>query len=333
MDVALYVKDFVDDPNSSMHQQVEDVADVARRAGPWGFMGLYAPQHWVSYPSVWMQPLPLLARLAPEAPGLKLITGVALLPMLNPVELAEQVVTLDHISNGSFVLGTGIGYREVELEAVGAARSQRVARFEESLELMKLLWSGEEVNYEGAYWQVHGAKMALRPLQDPHPPIWIAAQSRGACRRAAFKADSCLLGPQPAWADVARMAEYYWEALREKGTPSGGLLGAQRVIAIAKDRDTALAEARAAAARKANMYGGWNMQERTTVDLGLSTDRSMEDWAIVGSPQDCAETISRCYHEQGMRYLGLGFLNLPRDHQARLEKLQFISEELLPLLP
>ena len=129
MDVALYVKDFVDDPNSSMHQQVEDVADVARRAGPWGFMGLYAPQHWVSYPSVWMQPLPLLARLAPEAPGLKLITGVALLPMLNPVELAEQVVTLDHISNGNFVLGTGIGYREVELEAVGATRSQRVCPF------------------------------------------------------------------------------------------------------------------------------------------------------------------------------------------------------------
>ena len=94
-----------------------------------------------------------------------------------------------------------------------------------------------------------------------------------------------------------------------------------------------MAEARAAAERKANMYGGWNMQERTTVDLGLSTDRSLEDWAIVGSPQDCAETISRCYHDMGMRYLGMGFLNLPREHNARLEKLQFISEELLPLLP
>ena len=333
MDVSVYVKDFVDDPNTSMYQQIEDAADVARRAGGWGFMGLYAPQHWVAHPSVWMQPLPLLSRLAPEAPGLKLITGVVLLPMHNPVELAEQVITLDHISNGNFVLGVGIGYRETELEAVGANRAQRVGRFQESLELMKLLWSGEEVNYEGAYWQVHGAKVAIRPLQQPHPPIWIAAQSRGACRRAAFIADCCLLGPQPAWTEVARMAGYYWEAMNEKGTPSEGLLGAHRVIAIAKDRDTALREARAAAERKAKMYGGWHMQERTTVDLGLSADRELDDWAIVGSPQDCAETISRCYHEQGLRYLGLGFLNLPREHHARLEHLQFISEELLALLP
>ena len=50
-------------------------------------------------------------------------------------------------------------------------------------------------------------------------------------------------------------------------------------------------------------------------------------------PQDCAETISRAYHEQGLRYLGLASLNLPKDHQARLEHLQLIAEELLPLLP
>ncbi len=81
------------------------------------------------------------------------------------------------------------------------------------------------------------------------------------------------------------------------------------------------------------MYGGWSMQEGSTVDLGLAPGRKLEDWAIVGSPQDCAETISRCYHEQGLRYIGLGSLNLPQDHAARLEYLQFISEELLPLLP
>ena len=87
------------------------------------------------------------------------------------------------------------------------------------------------------------------------------------------------------------------------------------------------------AASKARMYGGWDMQEATTVNLGLSQGRHLTDWAIVGSPQDCAETISRCYHQQGLRYLGLASLNLPGDHQARLEYLQFISEELLPLLP
>ena len=83
MDVALYIRDFVDDPVKPMYQQIEDAAEIVRRASKWGFMGIYTPQHWVGHPTVWMQPIPMLARLAPESAGLKLITGVMLLPMQN----------------------------------------------------------------------------------------------------------------------------------------------------------------------------------------------------------------------------------------------------------
>jgi alkanesulfonate monooxygenase SsuD/methylene tetrahydromethanopterin reductase-like flavin-dependent oxidoreductase (luciferase family) len=333
VDVAIYLRDFVDDPRRPLYQQIEDAADVVRRARSLGFMGIYNPQHWVGYPTLWVQPLPLLARLAPEAKGLKLITGVLLLPLHNPVDLAEQIITMDHISNGRFVLGLGLGYRETELEAVGTNRQERASRFEESLDLMKRLWSGEEVTFEGQHWQVHNARVAITPVQKPHPPVWIAAQSRRAARRAAVMGDACLLGPQPGWDAIRFLSHVYWQALEREGRTASGLLGAHRSIAIARDRETAIREAEAAAAGKARMYGGWDMQEATTVNLGLSGRRELADWAIVGSPQDCAETINRCYHEQGLRYLGFGFLNLPREHAARLEYLQFISEELLPLLP
>ena len=333
MDVALYIKDFVDNPTRPLYQQIEEAADVARRARSLGFMGIYSPQHWVGHPTVWVQPLPLLARLAPEAEDLKLITGVILLPLHNPVDLAEQVITMDHLSNGRFILGVGIGYRETELEAAGTNRGERVSRFEESLTLMKLLWSGEEINFEGRHWQVHNARVAVTPIQKPHPPVWIAAQSGRAARRAAAMGDACLLGPQPAWDDIRRLAKSYWEAVDGGGGQSSGLLGAHRSIAIARDRETAIREALAAAEGKSRMYGGWNMQEATTVDLGLSGTRDLSQWAIVGSPEECAESIIRSYNEDGLRYLGLGFLNLPEQHAARLEYLQLISEELLPLLP
>ena len=78
---------------------------------------------------------------------------------------------MDHISNGRFILGVGIGYRVAELSAFGTNRRDRVSRFEESIELMKLLWSGEEVNFDGKHWQVPGAKLGLTPIQKPHPPI------------------------------------------------------------------------------------------------------------------------------------------------------------------
>ena len=189
MEVGLYIRDYLEDPNRPMYQQVEEAAEVCRRARSLGFSAIYAPQHYISHPTVWMQPMQTLARLAPDAEGLQLLTGVMLLPYHNPVDIAEQTVTLDHISNGRFVLGVGIGYRVAELAAFGTNRRDRVSRFEESIELMKLLWSGEEVNHDGKHWQVHNARLGLTPLQKPHPPIWIAAQSRGAVRRAAALAD------------------------------------------------------------------------------------------------------------------------------------------------
>jgi alkanesulfonate monooxygenase SsuD/methylene tetrahydromethanopterin reductase-like flavin-dependent oxidoreductase (luciferase family) len=323
----------LDDPTRSIHEQVEEAAEVCRQANALGFSAIYAPQHFVSYPTVWLQPMQALARLAPDAEGLKLMTGILLLAYFNPVDIAEQTATLDQISDGRFILGLGIGYREKELEAFGTNRRERVSRFEESITLMKKLWTGDSVTFEGKYWQVHDVKMSFTPVQKPHPPIWIAAQSTGAVRRAAKMGSACLLGPQPSWDDLRFLGRQYNEALQELGSGSNGILAAHRTIAIAKDRETALTQATAAGEAKAGMYGSFDMQEASTVDFGLTDTRDLADWSIVGSPQDCAETITKCHEEYGLDYVGLTCLNLPKGQSARLEYLQFISEELLPLLP
>jgi alkanesulfonate monooxygenase SsuD/methylene tetrahydromethanopterin reductase-like flavin-dependent oxidoreductase (luciferase family) len=323
----------LDDPTRSIHEQVEEAAEVCRQANALGFSAIYAPQHFVSYPTVWLQPMQALARLAPDAEGLKLMTGILLLAYFNPVDIAEQTATLDQISDGRFILGLGIGYREKELEAFGTNRRERVSRFEESITLMKKLWTGDSVTFEGKYWQVHDVKMSFTPVQKPHPPIWIAAQSTGAVRRAAKMGSACLLGPQPSWDDLRFLGRQYNEALQELGSGSNGILAAHRTIAIAKDREIALTQATAAGEAKAGMYGSFDMQEASTVDFGLTDTRDLADWSIVGSPQDCAETITKCHEEYGLDYVGLTCLNLPKGQSARLEYLQFISEELLPLLP
>ncbi|MCH8280562.1 MAG: LLM class flavin-dependent oxidoreductase [Chloroflexi bacterium] len=332
MEVGIYIRDYIDDPTRPMSEQIEEAAEVCRRARGLGFSVIYSPQHFIGHPTVWLQPMQILSRLAPDAEGMKLMTGILLLAYHNPVDIAEQVVTLDHISNGRFILGLGLGYREKELEAFGTNRRDRVSRFEESIELMKQLWTGEEVTFEGKHWQVHEARLALTPVQKPHPPIWIAAQSTGAVRRAARIADACLLGPQPSWADFHSLATQYNEAVAERGGAKG-LLGANRSIAIARDRETAITEATVAGQAKAGMYAGFNMQENTTVDLGLGGPRELAEWAVVGSPEDCAERISQSVEEDGLEYIGLGCLNLPKGFEARLEYLQLVSEELLPRLP
>ena len=332
MDVGLYVRDYIDDPTRPLYDQIEEAAEIFSQAREMGFTTIYMPQHFIAYPTVWPQPMEILSRLAPDAEGLRLMTGILLLTYHNPVDIAEQTATLDQISNGRFTLGVGLGYVEKELEAFGTNRAERVSRLEESISLMKDLWTGKEVNHEGEHWTVHGGRLGITPVQKPHPPIWLAAQSRGAVRRAAAIADACLLGPQPNWTDIDKLSEMYWEAIAKQPGKTGHLT-ANRSISIARDRETAVSEAVAAGEAKAGLYTNFNMQESSTVDFGLGGSRELANWAVVGSPQDCAETIVRSHKENGMEYIGFGCLNLPKEKAARLEYLQFISEELLPLLP
>ena len=331
MQVGIYIRDYMEDPTRPMFDQIEEAAEVCRVAGSFGFSAIYMPQHFIGYPTVWPQPMQILSRLAPEAKGLRLLTGIIMLPYHNPVDIAEQTVTMDQISNGRFTLGLGLGYREKELEAFGTNRRDRASRFEESLELMKLLWTGDEVTFEGKHWTVHEGRLSLLPVQKPHPPVWVATQSRAAVRRAARMCDAAIIGPQPKWEDYKALAGMYREALEEYGTT--GTLAANRSMAIGRDRDTAIREALATGEKKAAQYRGFEMQESTTVDFGLGGGRTLPDWAITGTPEECAERVARCHEEDGLEFIGLATLNLPSEHKARLEYLQMIGEEFISRLP
>src|SRR5215470_19032218 len=137
-------------PAAIIDEAVQVVRDSSRLGFAWVSMG----HHWISHPTVWPQPMPMLARLAPETGTMRLKTSMLLLPILNAVETAESVATLDHISHGRLDVGVAIGYREKELEAAGLARKDRTRKLEESLSLMKRLWSGETVTARGDYTQV-----------------------------------------------------------------------------------------------------------------------------------------------------------------------------------
>src|SRR5262247_1001556 len=127
-------------PTQIIDEAIQVVAAASRMGYAWVSIG----QHVLSHPTVWPQPFPMLARLAPETGRMRLKTSVLLLPILNAVDVAENVATLDHICHGRLDVGVAIGYRERELEATRLTRKDRVAKLEESLDVMKRLWRGEE---------------------------------------------------------------------------------------------------------------------------------------------------------------------------------------------
>jgi alkanesulfonate monooxygenase SsuD/methylene tetrahydromethanopterin reductase-like flavin-dependent oxidoreductase (luciferase family) len=311
-------------PTRIIDEAIEVVAAASRMGYGWVSIG----QHWISHPTVWPQPFPMLARLAPETGSMRLKTSVLLLPILNAVETAENIATLDHITHGRLDVGVAIGYREPELEAAGLARKDRVRKLEESLALMKRLWSGEEVTFEGTYTRVTRGRVGFTPFQTPHPPLEMGAQSEAATRRAARITDGVFFGPQVAWRDVARLARLFRETRAESGQVSPGFVGASRSLIVAADKAAASAAARDYLQKTFTMYRTWKMQESTMVSLQLGFDTPLDDWTVNGSPKDCVETLLRA-GEMGLDRMGFTIYSLPREVRARIEYLQMIAEQVM----
>ena len=126
-----------------------------------------------------MQPTPLIARLAPVSGNMRLAVQVLLLPLLNPMDVAYNVASLDQITEGRLDLGIGLGYHPMELEPSGIPRSQRAGRFEESVEVLRKFWSNAPVEHKGPLLQRIGYPSLAAPRPDPSPaPLGLLPQPR-----------------------------------------------------------------------------------------------------------------------------------------------------------
>src|SRR5437762_10059934 len=148
-------------------------------------------------------------------------TGCLLLPLHHPVEIAEQLATLDVITGGRFIFGVGLGYRDVENEAMGHDPKERVGRLVEGLEVIERLWNGEPVTYQGTHFRLRDVRISMRPLQRPRPPIWLAANSDAGVRRAARLGDAWLMNP-PRHAPDARAPGRSLQAHPHRARPPDG---------------------------------------------------------------------------------------------------------------
>jgi alkanesulfonate monooxygenase SsuD/methylene tetrahydromethanopterin reductase-like flavin-dependent oxidoreductase (luciferase family) len=270
----------------------EAVAQV-RLARAAGFDALAAGHHYLSPPYQSLQSLPLLARLAGEAPDMDLCLSVLLLAMLNPVQVAEEVASLDIMSEGRVVLGVGIGYRDVEYEAFGMTAQQRVPRLLESLQLIERLWSEEVVTHEGRFFRVHDATCTIRPVQRPHPPIWIAANADAAVLRTARLGYSWCINPHAALPTIERQWQRYQQALAEAGQQMPAARPMILELSVAPTREEAIATARPHLEAKYAAYAEWGQDKVLPGEESFRIDFAdlARDRFILGTPDDAIEQI------------------------------------------
>jgi probable F420-dependent oxidoreductase len=136
-----------------------------------------------------LEPLTALTYLAAVTDGIRLGTGICLVPQRNPVYTAKQVVDLDCLSGGRVDFGVGVGWLREEFEALAMPFAQRGARTDEYLEVMRTLWTDEVSSFEGEHYTLPACRMYPKPVQRPHPPIHVGGESAAAMRRAARHGD------------------------------------------------------------------------------------------------------------------------------------------------
>jgi probable F420-dependent oxidoreductase len=182
-------------------QRPIDAAVVAQKAEALGFDSLWLGEHPVmpvhstspapgssgdvipDFYSRLVDPFVALARASAVTTRLKLGTGVTLVPERNPLLLAKEVATLDYFSGGRFLFGIGAGWNKAETEIMGGNFAHRWTQTREAIEAMKALWSQEAAEYHGTYYDFPLVRSYPRPVQQPHPPIFLGGAAQQVFQR------------------------------------------------------------------------------------------------------------------------------------------------------
>jgi probable F420-dependent oxidoreductase len=164
------------------------VGRYVRRAEELGYASLWTQERLTGAPTV-IDPLSFLAYIAGQTTKARLGVSVVVLPRHNPIHLAKQTASIDQMSGGRLILGVGLGTNAQDLVQYGLSPERRVRRFIEHVEIIKALWTQDNVIYKGDFYELDGTNIAPKPTQQPHPPMWFGANVEPAIHRALKYAD------------------------------------------------------------------------------------------------------------------------------------------------
>ena len=290
-----------------------EVVAYARRLESLGYDGFWATEN-----ARGREPLLVLATAA-AVTNLDIGTGVLLLPFRHPTLLARELATLDRLSDGRLIVGVGVGgERAPDFDAYGIGRNERGARADESLELMRRLWSEHDVSHDGRFYKIDAATIDVRPVQQPRPRIWVGGRlgGQGKSRDAALKRTArygdgwlpYLITPEQYATGLQRLEQYASEQGRDAATFAHA---AQIYVAIYDTKNDALVAAMQTTAR------GYGLDEA-----------QVERFCVIGTATDVIERLKQCA-EAGVRYFVVQWSCLPSDVQRNIE---VFAKEVMPAL-
>ena len=321
--------------DADVPREIDHLVEQTRLVRDAGFDSLWAGNHYLTYPLRMPQSMPILARLMSEAGGMRIGPNILVLPVLQPVQVAEEAATMDVLSNGRYILGVGLGYREAEFESFGIARAERVPRMVEGIELIRRLFAEPTVDFEGRFYRVKGLGLGVPPVRAGGPPIWIAASSDAAVRRAAEIGDGWLITFYPSISMLRPQMAMYREAVIAAGKPLPEEYPILKECYVAADMETAMRECRGPLKAKYDAYAAWG-QDKFLADeekFDQPFEQFVRDRHIIGDPAFVREEILRYQAELSVNHFILRAHWPGLDQSLVMRSLGLLADQVLPFLP
>lgn len=258
---------------------------------------------------------------AARTKNLRIGTGVTLAALYHPLRLAEEIALLDILSRGRVNWGAGRGFDLREFRVFGVPPQESQARFREAVDIVLQAWRNQRLTYRGQFFSFEDIEVLPKPLQQPHPPVWVAAGSHEALLWAAIQGHSILMDPHATHTETGEHWEFYREELENHGHSIQG-----RQIPIA--RLLAIAPTDAGAAEVAREGAKWLLRTYVNPQGSRNSEdllrRYVDSVVIHGTPDRVADQIARLHEEIHLDYM----IGAPLSHQTFLS----FTDHVLPKL-
>ena len=324
-------------PDQTPSGRYADLIAQSQLADELGFHNLWlAELHFYSRFSVMPAPLLVAAAIAQSTRNIKLGTAVNLVPLHHPIRLAEEVATLDVLSQGRAIFGIGRGSIARHYDGYGVAIEEGRQRFQEALDMVLKSWTEDELTYQGEFYQADQVQVVPKPIQQPHPPVYIAANSQDTFPIVGAGGHNVLVTPMIISAEGVKSGlASYRQTLSECGYDPGQVKITVNMPAyVAEDNKRA----------RAGFEGTVNNYLGTLRDMGgasrgsnraneLTYDLIHDELAVIGDPDECVRKLKGFQETFGnqefMFWFNIGGM-LPHEEVAR--SMRLFASEVMPHL-
>jgi luciferase family oxidoreductase group 1 len=313
--------------------------ELAQAAEALGFHSTWLAEHHFSTYGYLSRPVQLATYIAAKTTRLRVGTAVIVVPLHHPLVVAEEIATLDVVSGGRLDIGLGRGYQHYEFERFGFELDAGRKRWDESIDIIFRAFEGKPFTYEGKHFTFPETSTFPQPVQKPHPPVWITAQSPYAVEAAVRRGFNVLTGgfgvPVSQLGEYGRLFNKVVADVKPKRTPR---ISVQRPVYVTDS---------AAEARDVVEHARWNMRvtlslrnHKERVENGVAIpvpgesepdiDTLLEHMLIIGTPDTCIRQIRRLREEVGITHFNANFWFGDLEHKRVLRSMERFSKEVMP---